>query len=189
MHCTATGHRAWGCRARLLLAGLILGCAEAANADHIFRDGFDPPVPGDSCRAPVALSSGSPQTGTTIGFMNDFDVTEPSACGSALSGGYTAPDVVYSLTVPAGATLTVTVTPAASWDVGLILLGNCAAGAASCLEASDQGNAGAAETVVYAVNGSSAETVFVVVDGWTESEAGSFTLTAQLTFGFGRVVP
>lgn len=189
MRFTASEHRPRGCRARLLFAWLILCCAEAANADHIFRDGFDPPLPGDSCRAPRVLLSGFAQTGTTIGFMNDFDVTEPSACGSALSAAYTGPDVVYSLMVPAGVTMTVVVTPTASWDVALIILGNCAAGAPSCLDASDQGNAGAAETVAYTVNGSSAETVFVVVDGWTESEAGPFTLTAQATFGFRRVEP
>ncbi|KAB2899370.1 MAG: hypothetical protein F9K40_10350, partial [Kofleriaceae bacterium] len=137
------------------------------------------PLAGDACAMAevITISGGlgtATLTGTTAGYANDY---MPDACASGyLQDG---PDHVYEVSVPAGALLGATVTPASGYDPGIYLVGApaamCDAMPITCLAGSDEGLSGAPDTVRH-VNETGADvTVFVVVDG-TSTTGGAFTL-------------
>ena len=82
-------------------------------------------------------------------------------------------------------TLSATVTPSTSWDVGISVRGgaSCAAsteltdsvGAAACADASGTG----AETVT-SVTVNAGSTYWIVIDGYTPTSSGAFSLSLTL---------
>ncbi|MCC7429975.1 hypothetical protein IT568_03940 [bacterium] len=111
------------------------------------------------------------QSGTTVGYANDYNPT-----GSALDG----PDVVYQLDVNiAPATVNISATPSALFDIGFIIIGPTTSGAADCTNPSfinqvvDTNGPGVADGIsnkTLAVG-----TYFIVVDGYNLSD-GTYTL-------------
>jgi hypothetical protein len=88
------------------------------------------------------------------------------------------PDVLYSVTIPAGATLGATLDPI-DFDGALYLIDSCSA--ATCDVGSDSSLlSGGSESVQLKNTGAAPRTVFVVVDSWETSARGSFSLHLAL---------
>jgi len=135
---------------------------------------FDVPPAGDRCEAPIALTPGTPAAGTTVGAVNDY-TGAGAGCSSAAAQG----DVVYSVLVPAGQTLTATLTPAAGFDPSLSALADVAAcDARSCLAGVDGAGPGGAEVLALTNRSSSPQAMLLVVD--SNGPDGAFTLEASL---------
>jgi hypothetical protein len=181
--------------------------ATVSNADgtavrrvHIVIDAFDPaptdtfslaitvgpPPVGDSCGMPTVISaSGTLATETTAGFTNDYSPDQ----GATNCTGFTedGPDHVYSIVVPAGKTLNVTVAPTganmATEDPAVYLLGapasNCIPIPMMCLAGSDMGFDGDPEMVTYMNSGAMDQTVFIIVDTFRAVEM-EYSLTTAI---------
>ena len=132
-----------------------------------------PPPPGDVCAtaSQIALTAGQATvSGTTVDFNNDYD--PGPACTEYFTDG---PDAVHAVTVPAAGTLTVTLTPAATYDAGVYLLAGPAAACTAtptCLDGADLAFGGEPETVTYTNSGGSAVEVMIVVDGALDLSTG-----------------
>ena len=125
---------------------------------------------------PLALSTPAILTAqTTIGYANDH--TSGTGCVPAAG-----PDRYYSLTIPAGLKLSVTVTPTSSWNPSVSIISTVGCSSSSpCLASSDAAGTGAAEFVQYQNSIPAPLSVYVVVDSASGSEAGTFTLEATVT--------
>jgi hypothetical protein len=143
-----------------------------------------PPTPGDTCLDAVPVTPGTLSNQTTVGYQGDYAL--PSSCTGANTLGL---DRVYSISIPAGQKLTVTVTPVladggSSWDPAIYLLGGQAsdcASATTCLAGRDLGGGGAPETLEYTNTSGSPLPVFLVVDGYGLNDVGGpFSMTIHL---------
>jgi hypothetical protein len=147
------------------------------------------PVGGDSCHNAVPLTSGQAMAAqTTTGFGNDYSndtVYDQAPTGCSGTAGR---DKVYSITVPAGQTLSATVTPtganAATFDPAInIVLGPasaCDAAPFTCLASGDDGGDGAPDTATWANTTGAAQTVFVIVDTYFRSGEMDFDVIATV---------
>ncbi len=140
---------------------------------------------GDSCGAATAIASPGTLTGNSAAFHDFYNafLGASAACSSDLGGDMYARDAVYSFIIPAGKTLTVTVTPPAStsantWDVSLAIVSDCNDPGPTCLAAGDVGYEGDPETASFTNSGTTPKTVFILVDGYTGG--GAFTLLTSL---------
>lgn len=145
------------------------------------------PGPGNSCGTVTALTGAGMVTNDTSTNANAFDVTQNGVpvCVDVFNDGaeaynLPAPDYVYSISVPAGQTLTATVMPSGNWDSAVAIVTNCASASMSCVAAGDQGLEAAADNASYTNSGAQPVTVFIIVDGWDTDQKGSFTLTTTL---------
>jgi len=153
------------------------------------------PTTGDTCAAPDAVTATATDAGvpeTLIGYLNDVetDPNTPTDGGSSCTGyRNTGVDRVFSITVPAGKTLSVTVTPPASgdkaWDPAVYVIpapaANCAGPVTSCLAGTDNGGTGTAESLTYTNSTTAAMPVYIVVDVYTRtSPFGPFDLLVTL---------
>jgi hypothetical protein len=139
---------------------------------------LDTPPPDEVCAGATILTPGTTVTGTTVGYGHDYSTGNNCT-------GTPGPDRVYQIDVPAGRTLTATVTPTGTpWDVSMSLMlgpaSNCVFTGRNCLLGSNQGGPGSAETVTYRNATSEQQTIFVFIDSPTASGAGTFTLVASL---------
>ncbi len=140
--------------------------------------------PGDLCAAPATLTAGASlgsQSSLLFGNEIDFGANLSAACELAFGflAPFEGPDAVYAIEIPAGQTLTVTVTPRdVSFDPMIAIVGTCSDAAASCLAGADDGIDGDAETAAYTNSSSTPLPVTVVVDTW--ASGGDFTLQATL---------
>jgi hypothetical protein len=141
-----------------------------------------PLVAGEACASPepVTLIAGlATITGTTLGGSNDHT---PGDCQQVNSEG---PDDVYSIAVPAGNTLTVTVDPTSgTYDPGVYLIAapaaNCDTEPAVCLASNDAGGDGANDAITFAnPAGGQAVDAFIIVDGF-RPEGDAYTLTISV---------
>ena len=126
---------------------------------------IDPNPAGDRCDNAIALGAFGTVSGNTTDFHDDAGFGAP---GDACTGSSTTgPEVVYSLTLPAGSTLSAAVSSAR--DLGIYLVRGCPiTGQASCLAGADSGYLGATEQITY-MNAASATAVFLLVDGFEDS--------------------
>lgn len=137
------------------------------------------PPAGDSCATAQTLVAGTPLTGqTTVGLANDY--TGGTGCSTSGAG----PDRVYKIDVPAGQRANVTVTPvAAAGDggagfdpsVSLLVGAACSASPRVCVSSANNGAAGQPDTIAWANSGTSAQTLFIVVDS-ASTTGGEFTV-------------
>src|SRR5690606_30059825 len=120
------------------------------------------------------MASLSGTTETSALYQNDYDPTHAS-CEEGRGN-----DRVYAVTVPAGERLVATVTPQAGYDATINLVGGpaamCTASPLVCLRSADLGASGGAETVTYDNNSAASAEIFLIVDGYAASSAGTFTL-------------
>lgn len=127
----------------------------------------DTPAQGDACEAPFALMSGTPRMGEGLsGFANDYFVTSRSSGSTCVpSTASDGPDRAYSVLVGVGETLNVSVTPSAGLNTAINLHGDAAECASrTCITSSNNGAAGAMDTLIWTNSGTAARTVYVVVE-------------------------
>lgn len=138
---------------------------------------------GDSCQSPRLLPFGSPVQSTTGARPNNFRFQTSMGCRLSETSG----DVVYRLDIPAGGVAQVTTN--ATWDVVVnvvqapetncgTLVGGTSQGAVcvASFDATTNGN----ETGLITNSTGTTATYFIVIDGYTSSMSGSFTLSAEL---------
>ncbi len=142
-------------------------------------------VQGEDCATAVTLTAGT-QTGLPTGATNDLDDAD---------GDFPGSDRAFTIAVPPGKRLTVKVTPtlaasgAPQYDAALYLVegpaSNCSM-MVTTLAVSDDPNAyETAETVTFVNRGTSAKTLFVVVDSFVDTpdadSTGDGTFDIQTT--------
>jgi hypothetical protein len=133
--------------------------------------------PTEFCTTAPALTAGQEIAGTTAGMDASF--------GSGINcEGTAGRDGAYSISVPKGKQLSVTVTPTSTWDPSISLVkgpaANCNNNPRSCLESADDFGSRESETVTYTNASAGAETIFVIIDANKTNASGPFTLTASL---------
>jgi Bacterial pre-peptidase C-terminal domain len=131
---------------RSSLLGLVLlglGATGAAPSD-VTPMAID--AGGDTCATATTIATlpyndnGDTSTATNqILFLN-------TTCAGLGMLSREGPDRIYSFTVTSGNSVTITVTPSASYDVDIYLLGTCGNGN-TCVHESDSGIEGQAETI------------------------------------------
>jgi hypothetical protein len=139
---------------------------------------------GEACQVPQPITPGTLTAQTNVDFTADtvFDNADTS-CEDTTG----VADRVYSISVPNGQTLTVTVTPPAGMDggtgnqnIGINIIDSPATSCSdvmSCLGSANAGGAGVTETATYMNATGAAKTVFVQV---VSLPAGTFTVNVQL---------
>jgi hypothetical protein len=132
------------------------------------------------CETPQPLTLPAAVPGDTGPLRNDV---EGVSCGDA-AGPWPGPQAYFRVTVPGGRTARVSLEPEATFDAALYAFPRTAGCAADAINAgctglsSDAPGAGTAETVDLSP-ASDVEYV-IVVDSWSPSEVGSFTLQVAL---------
>jgi hypothetical protein len=121
---------------------------------------------GDTCVTAISLDAlTSPYSSTTVGAGADF---APSCRESE------APELVYSLTVPNGYTVTIGLTESDYDSVHSVFYGSC--DTQTSLECTDD----ELGDVVWENTTGSSQTVYWVQDGWADTSEGTFTLAWAL---------
>ncbi len=137
--------------------------------------------PGDVCTAPTALTVGTPLVGEALSSYGN-DVEDGFGCASPGLVG-TGADRFYSVTVPAGQQLRVTVTPQSTLDTLLSFVdaANVCADPFECLvgDVSPQAPAGQPDSLVFTNRAATARALVVVVDSRANT-SGTFDLVATL---------
>ncbi len=141
-----------------------------------------PPAAGEACSTatPVTLVAGQAVINdTTLGGSNEHT---PGDCEMVNSMG---PDDVFSISIPAGNTLTATVDPTSTtYDPGIFLIAapaaNCDVEPAVCLAANDAGGDGANDAITFAnPAGGQAVDAFIIIDGF-RPDGDAYTLTISV---------
>lgn len=129
---------------------------------------------GDAEENAISIFAGSYTTYSTTGFNNDY--------ASSPAGTSSAPDILFKSYVPAGRKITITVTPGATTiDTVLGLLSQPEDPAVSdWLDYADDFIDGQAETVTYTNSSSVGMNIYIVVDGYSTSDYGAFTLKCDI---------
>lgn len=160
---------------------VIADAANAADNGGAFRldVSVDTPAQGDACEAPFALMSGTPRMGEGLtAFANDyFNTSRSSGTSCSAAAASDGPDRAYSVLVGAGEALNVSVTPSAGLNTAINLHGDAADCASrTCITSSNNGAAGAMDTLLWVNTGTTARTIFVVVETPAGS-TGSYSIT------------
>ncbi len=135
---------------------------------------IQPFLPGENCSNAVALTPGvTIQNQELTDFNNDYNDSAVSCFGSS------SPDVAYTVTVPAGQSLELTVTPSATLDTTLSISETVDTCGLSCIDVADSPVAGEPEVYRYKNTTSNPKTLFVVVDGFAGG-LGHFDILAEL---------
>lgn len=136
---------------------------------------FVPPAANDTCELAPVITEGT-LSGTTFGAANDYS----GGTGCGIGAG---PDVAYTIDVPAGHTLSAAVTPESGYDTVVSVIGaDCGAGTTSrtCLAYNDSGVGGGVDTVSWRNTAASTARVHIIVDSYSSSGAGAFSLVTRL---------
>lgn len=138
---------------------------------------------GDTCLNPLPLGEGTEIAGSLASeqVAHDYDA---AACFEERSLT-TGPDAAYKVDVPADSTLTVTINPNDDLDPVLFLLEaeGSTCNRHRCLGAVDDGYEGSSETVTYVNEGTTTQTVYLIVDSFASafSTPSAFHLDVNLT--------
>ena len=132
------------------------------------------PLPNDTCATAIAIPCG-PFTisGSTLGGINDYNVVSSTCTGYSLSAG---PDVVYSVALVAGDSFNVTMTTT-GWDDSIYLVKDCS-NMATCVAGADDYPDGSSFTYVVPAGGDG--TYWLIVDGYSSSAFGDYTITGTV---------
>jgi hypothetical protein len=131
----------------------------------------NPPTPTNlTCATAKSVTNGTSLAD------EDGSVATASANGYCLSSA-TGKALFYSVTIPAGKTLTATVTPLTSWDPTIRLIQTCAG--ATCATSADTGYSGDPETLTYTNSTASSVSMILAVGGYGTSGEFSMTVTLQ----------
>ncbi|MBS1153220.1 MAG: hypothetical protein H6Q89_4918, partial [Myxococcaceae bacterium] len=160
---------------------VIVDSAALAGGAYTLTASLGPPPAGETCQnAGTAIAATILLTGeTTVGYSDNYSTAGPG-CGFATMPGA---DRAYLVTVGPGQRLTATATPAA-FDIGIdLVLGpatSCDANPRVCLDGDDDGASGAAETVTYTNSTVAAQSIYVIIDSYSTSGAGTYGLNLVL---------
>ena len=138
-----------------------------------------PPAPGDVCGNALPIGSLPFTTiGDTSTAHHDYSFPAGVCPGEQSAKGGASADLAYSFTAPKGGGYLFRITPE-TWGSVLYVVSSCANIAGTCLAADDEICSDCEEAVALAMT--AGQTVFVIVDGWSdlENEAGAFTLTVE----------
>src|SRR5687768_11335948 len=138
-----------------------------------------PPPANDDCAGAMMIAAPGTTMGSTLAATNDYDEGENCA-------GVAGADVVYSISVPAGQRLTATVENAGDgWDpsISLATMAACDVDPRVCLTGDDSGGADEVNSVSYTNTSGAAETIFIIIDSFSATMSGNFTLTTMLEIG------
>jgi hypothetical protein len=143
---------------------------------------------GDRCANAVTLVAGTMRSGDSTSALADdyhFGAGASAACSAEVGTlSYPAPDAAYTIAIPAGKTLTVTLQHSnlpSMWYPMVAIVSDCCHPAASCLAAKDVVIPNANPRVVsYTNTGAAPLTVFIIVDGSPKSSAGSYDIVASI---------
>lgn len=130
---------------------------------------------GETCGNAIAFGPSGVTGSTTVGYANDYAPGHASCCGTTFSGG----DKVYAVVLPAGQTLTATVTPTTPGaDPALYLLdvANCTT-QTQCADCADSNLVNGAETLSHVNSTGVAIPLYLVVDAFSGSYAFSLSVT------------
>ena len=145
------------------------------NLDFFF-DCLAPPE-NDDCPHATAVSCGTFLDDETNQYAtDDYDA---SGCTPYSSLG---PDVVYSLTLPFAATVTVTMDDQ-SFDNSLYVVTDCDDIGGTCVAGADDNLSGVGETVVF--DGAAGVTYYIIADKYGSGGGGTFDLTVACIFPTG----
>jgi hypothetical protein len=157
----------------------VAGCT--TTGDVCFNTACVTPPANDTCTAAATLTVGTPVTGSTAGAKNDYS----AGLNGATCTGYSqpGPDVAYKVHLLANTNYTFTLSNlATTYDASFALVGpgadtNCTANPiTTCVAGADAALDGANETFMYMPTADG--DYFVIVDGYTSTEGGTFTLSA-----------
>lgn len=169
-------------RAALVLAGTLaaIGCgggnsmADAAQPDVQLADVpmDSPPPPANTvCAAATVLIPDVPVTDESTAAA----LPVPLTCYRNSMGRKV---LYYRMTVPAGQTVTLTVTPDAGFDAVIRWFDSCAS--TSCLRWDDHGDVGRPEIGHWANRGTSAVDVIAQVSAFSDAQISPFSIVAHL---------
>ncbi|MFO0595359.1 MAG: hypothetical protein U0228_08645 [Myxococcaceae bacterium] len=156
--------------------------AGSPSVDYSLASTFAAAPAGEACSNAMAITAGTQAGQTTVGFSSDttFDANTMT-CTDVTA----APDKVYSISVPAGQTLTATVTGPAMTDGGVaaqdfvinVIDGSSCTNVLDCAATADAVFGNGPETATYMNATAAAKTVFIQVVSYP---AGPYTLTTQV---------
>ena len=177
--------------ALLLLSVVLLGSNASSSAarQSSTSSGVRPQAVtagSDSCTTPTAISTlPYNDSGSTTNASDQGQFINPAGCTASGMISRPGPDVVYTFTVFAGNSLTITLTPEATYDADLYVWGSPCAGSNHCVVESDSGIEGQAETIgprTFAPG-----TYYIYVDSIYAPEEGpdhgTYTLSVTGTLG------
>lgn len=162
--------------------------ADAGDAGVDASDGgssVDGGTANDTCAQAVTLVNGTSVNGDTTNETDDYQVNVAisQVCDNTSSLGlytYDGNDVAYTITVPNTKALTVVVNPTGPWDPAVAIVSNCGSVGPSCLGGADEGFSADPETATYTNTTGSDQLVFIIVDSYSTSEMGPFTILATV---------
>lgn len=133
----------------------------------------------ESCAEALPLDFDTTVTGSTIGASNSNEFASDGSCiGHSEAGA----DVAYSLTVPAGQSVSVDFD--SPGDLGLYLVEDCAS--LCCWAGTNEGYEGESELLQYH-NGSAQDlNMFLIIDAYSAEVASEFSLSASLVESGGE---
>lgn len=129
------------------------------------------PPANNTCATAEPVACNSSVTGSTVLGTNDLE----DLTGICVPFGADGPDVFYSVVVEPGEQIDALVDPV-DWDPALWIVTNCT-DENTCVAGADAGFFNDPESVSWTNEGDSPQTVFVIVDSFTASAFGDFTLT------------
>lgn len=142
---------------------------------------------GDRCEIAIPLATdGVVVDGdTSKGFTDDYQFMNTSTlCSRDATSTYRGKDTVYAVKVPAGKTVTVTLTPkfgSGTWYPMLALITDCAMPGPSCVSAQDTVIPNSKDRVTTFNNQGLAErTVYALVDTFDAAGVGQYSIKATL---------
>ncbi len=136
--------------------------------------------PGVDCASPVSISANGTIVADFTARANTYSFVDTGLCAGVASAS-TAPDGVYSVTIPVNSRLTVRAT--ANWDLVLNAVdspaSNCGTGMGTgivCLAGADSTSSGNETITVDNPSTTSTRTVFLLLDGYSTTSTGSLEL-------------
>ncbi|MBL9038964.1 MAG: hypothetical protein JNG84_10645 [Archangium sp.] len=160
---------------------LVVDSMEATEATFDLELSVQAPLAGESCALPDVVAMSGTISSTTDGFSDDIQTD--SLCTGFDNDG---PDRVFAVSLAANQTVMATVTPTGSslWDPSVYIVASpattCRATGTQCLAGADDGGGGDSDSTSF-TNSGPATTVYVVVDGYTPDEFGTFDLELSIT--------
>jgi hypothetical protein len=139
---------------------------------------------GDTCAAATVIATlPFNDSGNTAG-ATDQGLFLNATCAGGGAVSREGPDLVYTFTVGTGSSLTFTLTPSASYDATIYIVGTCTSGS-SCVVESDTGIEGQTETI--GPRTFNPGTYYLYVDSIypVDDKLGSGTYTLSVTGTFG----
>ncbi|MBL8919285.1 MAG: hypothetical protein JNJ54_10520 [Myxococcaceae bacterium] len=156
---------------------LVLDGWGSGNGAYSLSTATGPVGAGDVCENAVPLTAGMPLMGEAL---NAADIgPDYSGSGSGCASSAAGNDKVYSISIPSGQRLVVSVTPT-GFDSSLSLVdGASACATRTCVANANASGTGTADTLTF-FNSGPTRTFFLIVDSTSSTTSGTFDISAAL---------